>query len=87
MQSEEKVIALLSEIRDIQAKHFAEYSRISSESIAMQRESFKEQQQAVAQQRQSVEMQRRSVRLYKYVLLAATPVLAFLVWRLLSLPI
>jgi hypothetical protein len=87
MQSEEKVIAILSEIRDIQAKHFAEYCKISSESISMQRESFKEQQQAIAQQRQSVEMQRRSVRLYKYVLLAATPVLAFLVWRLIALPI
>jgi hypothetical protein len=87
MQSEEKVLTLLSEIRDLQAKSLAEYSRISNESMAMQRESFKEQQQVIAQQRQSVEMQRRSVRLYKYVLLAATPVLAFLVWRLLSLPI
>jgi hypothetical protein len=47
MQLEEKIIELLSEIRDIQAKHYAEYCKISSESIAMQRESHKVQQEAV----------------------------------------
>lgn len=80
MQLEEKVIELLSEIRDIQAKHHAEYCKISSESIAMQRESHKVQQEAIVQQQQAIKMQRKAVGVQKYALIALVPFTAVLIW-------
>jgi hypothetical protein len=84
MQSEEKILTLLSEIREIQAKHLAEYSRIAKEALSIQRDSAAEQKKAIAQQMQSVEVQRKYVRLYKFGLLACTPIFIFFVWQLLK---
>jgi len=84
---EETTTQLLVEIRDLQQKMLAEYSRVANEALALQREAFANQQRAIAQQADAVAMQRKSARLYRMVLLLAGPVLMFLVWKLLELKI
>lgn len=40
MQSNEEVVALLTDIRDSQRKLLTEYSRVANEALAMQRDAF-----------------------------------------------
>jgi hypothetical protein len=82
MQSEEKIIELLTEIRDIQAKHFAEYCKISAESIAMQRDGHAAQKLAIDHSGRAIETQRKAFGLQKYLIVALVPCIAFLIWEI-----
>jgi hypothetical protein len=76
---------LLAEIRDLQQKLLDQYSRVANEALAMQRESSEAQKRSIEQQALAVEMQRKSARLYKWVVLVAGPVLAYLLWEVFHL--
>jgi len=85
MQSQSDVVSLLVEIRDSQQKLLAEYSRVANEALTIQREAFTSQQKAITQQRLAVETQLKSARLYKLVVLVAVPIVAFFIWRIMTI--
>jgi hypothetical protein len=76
----EKIAALLEEIRSSQKQLLDEYRRVANEALALQKQSFEIQQSSVAQQKVAVEAQAKHLRLYRRVLVAAAFVVAAAVW-------
>lgn len=67
----EKVTALLEEIRSVQKQHFEEYQRVANEALALQTKALEIQQTAIAQQKIAVALQARNWRWYRVVLALA----------------
>jgi hypothetical protein len=76
----EKVVALLDEIRSSQKQHLEEYRRVANEALAIQKLSFEIQQNSVAQQKVAVDAQAKHLRLYRRALIAAALLVAAAVW-------
>jgi len=81
----EKVIELLSDIRDSNRQLLDEYRRVANDAVALQRQALAEQKESVERQKLAVDTQLRHVRLYRIVILATLPVVVFMVWLLLRL--
>lgn len=74
MNGEERILAALERIHDVQAQQ-----------LALQRQQYELQQQAVENQLRSVQVQSGHVRLSRAVLVVAAVLVAFLVYQLLKL--
>lgn len=66
--NDQKLLDVLTEIRDAQIRFNEDYRRIAGEAATIQKQSFELQQGAVAQQKIAVEAQARHLRLYRRVL-------------------
>lgn len=82
---DERLVSLLSEIRDAQLRFNEDYRRLAGEAAAIQKQSFELQQGAVAQQKIAVEAQARHLRLYRRVLAVSAVVIIAVVALLVSL--
>jgi hypothetical protein len=80
----EKVTALLEEIRSLQKQHLQEYQRVANEALALQKKALEIQESAVTQQKLAVAAQARNWRLYRVVLVVAAAVIAGAIALLLS---
>ena len=85
----EKIIELLTEIRDARRAADAEYLRIAAESLNIQKQAFALQQQAVAKQEKALAEQARAVamqanfgRLYRVALAVVALLIGFLLFKL-----
>lgn len=79
--NDEKLLDLLTGIRDAQLRFNEDYRRIAGEAAAIQKQSFELQQGAVAQQKIAVEAQARHLRLYQRVLaVSAVVIIAVVAW-------
>lgn len=79
--NDEKLLDLLTGIRDAQSRFNEDYRRIAGEAAAIQKQSFELQQGAVAQQKIAVEAQARHLRLYRRVLaVSAIVIIAVVAW-------
>ena len=76
----EKIVALLEEIRNSQKQHLEEYRRVANEALALQKQSLEIQQSAVAQQKIAVDAQAKHLRLYRYVLVVAALIVVGAAW-------
>ena len=83
--NDEKMLAVLGEIRDAQLRFNEDYRRLAGEAAAIQKQSFELQQGAVAQQKVAVEAQARHLRLYRRVLAVSAVVIIAVVALLVSL--
>ena len=83
--NDEKILAVLSEIRDAQLRFNEDYRRLAGEAASIQKQSFELQQGAVAQQKVAVEAQARHLRLYRRVLAVSAVVIIAVVALLVSL--
>jgi DNA-binding protein H-NS len=75
----EKVEALLAEIRDAQKQQLEEYRRMAGEALGLQK-------QALAQQTTSIQAQARHIKLYRAVIavvaVVVVPLITYLMWIL-----
>lgn len=83
--NDEKILAVLGEIRDAQLRFNEDYRRLAAEAAAIQKQSFELQQGAVAQQKIAVEAQARHLRLYRRVLAVSAVVIIAVIALLVSL--
>jgi len=81
----EKVVELLTEIRDSNRQLLDEYRRMANESVALQKQALEEQKESIERQKVAVDNQLKHVRLYRIVIFVSFPVVAFMVWLLLRL--
>ena len=83
--NDEKVLSVLTEIRDAQLRFNEDCRRIAAEAASIQKQSFELQQGAVAQQKIAVQAQAGHLRLYRRVLVVSAIVLVAVVVLLVAL--
>jgi len=81
----EKVVELLTDIRDANRQLLDEYRRLANDALALQKQALEEQKESIERQKLAVDTQLRHVRLYRIVIFVSFPVVAFMVWLLLRL--
>jgi hypothetical protein len=81
----EKVVELLTDIRDANRQLLDEYRRLANDALALQKQALEEQKESIERQKLAVDTQLRHVRLYRIVIFFSFPVVAFMVWLLLRL--
>lgn len=82
MDSDPRIVTLLTEIRDDQRQLLAEYTRVANQSLALQQQGFEAQQRAIAQQHIAVDTQLGTARLYRIAVTVAGLIIALVLWQL-----